>query len=74
MLTDLQNQFSFYFYGDSNSNNPQNAPEKWEGAAFYDPSNDIADDELAAWHEDRINRRKIFIVWRGFLEWRTYHS
>ena len=28
MLTDLQNQFSFYFYGDSNSNNPQNAPEK----------------------------------------------
>jgi hypothetical protein len=58
MLTDLQNQLSFYFYGDNNSNNPQKAPEKWEEAAFYDPSNDMTDDELAAWHEDHINRVK----------------
>ena len=58
MFTDLQNQFSFYFYGDSNSNNPQKAPEKWEEAAIYDPSNDMTDNELAAWHEDHINRVK----------------
>ena len=58
MLTDLQNQFSFYLYGDSNSNNPQKAPEKWEEAAFYDPSNDMSNDELAAYSEDQINKVK----------------
>ena len=34
MLTDLQNQFSFYFYGDSNSNNPQKAPKSEKKQPF----------------------------------------
>ena len=34
MLTDLQNQFSFYFYGNSESSNPQQAPDEWESTQF----------------------------------------
>jgi hypothetical protein len=58
MLTDLQNQFSFYLYGDSSSNNPQKAPDEWEKTALYDPANDMTDDEIAAWQEDHINSVK----------------
>ena len=58
MLTDLQNQFSFYLYGDSSSNNPQKAPDEWEKIALYDPANDMTDDEIAAWQEDHINSVK----------------
>jgi hypothetical protein len=44
MLTDLQNQFEFYFHGDSKSNNPQKAPERWEETVFVEP--DISNDDI----------------------------
>ena len=56
MLSDLQNQFSFYFYGDSNSSNPQKAPDKWEETAFTDPIDEMTDEELTAYAEDQINK------------------
>jgi integrase len=44
MLTDLQNQFEFYLHGDSKSNNPQKAPERWEETVFVEP--DISNDDI----------------------------
>lgn len=58
MLSDLQNQFAFYFYGDSNSSNPQKAPDKWEETAFFDPTDEMTNEELTAYAEDQINQIK----------------